>query len=69
MERDALISHGVSSFIQESMMKRSDAHEYLFDKESGRLDNTEQSTKLEIPYCAGLFIHEMESMHFQVKLS
>jgi DNA-directed RNA polymerase II subunit RPB2 len=69
MERDALLSHGVSRFIQESMMERSDAHEFLYDKESGRLDTSENSNKLEMPYCAGLFIREMESMHFQVKLS
>ena len=69
MERDSLLSHGAAAFIQESYMKRSDAHEYLFDKETGKLNTSEDSTKLEMPYCAGLLIHEMESMHLQIKLS
>ena len=71
MERDALISHGLANFIHESMMKRSDGHEFLFQKETGFLDvNDEyQSSKIEMPYCAGLLIKELESMHLQVKLS
>ena len=69
MERDALLSHGISAFIQESMMERSDKHEFLFNKETGNLDSSEQTNKLEMPYCAGLFINEMQSMHLQVKLS
>jgi DNA-directed RNA polymerase II subunit RPB2 len=70
MERDALLSHGISSFIQESMMKRSDEHNFIFQKETGLLDYTSEFPlgSLNIPYCAGLFVHEMESMHLQVKL-
>jgi len=69
MERDSLISHGISNFLQESMMKRSDAREFLYDKDSGKLNLGEFLDKKEMPHCAGLFIHEMESMHLSVKLS
>jgi DNA-directed RNA polymerase II subunit RPB2 len=71
MERDALLGHGLSRFIQESMMTRSDAHEFLFQQETGLLDYTDEypEQKREMPYCAGLYIHEMESMHLSVKLS
>lgn len=71
MERDSLISHGISSFLHESMMLRSDAHEFLFQPETGLLDaNPEYPTStVDMPYTMGLFIHEIESMHIQVKLS
>jgi DNA-directed RNA polymerase II subunit RPB2 len=72
MERDSLLSHGLMSFLNESMMKRSDEHNYLFSKEDGLLDyndtkNTETTT-LNMPYSMGLYLHEIESMHIQVKL-
>jgi DNA-directed RNA polymerase II subunit RPB2 len=70
MERDSLLSHGISNFIQESFMKRSDEHEFLYQKETGLLDYTDTYMKssLKIPYSAGLFVKELESMHIQVKL-
>jgi DNA-directed RNA polymerase II subunit RPB2 len=65
MERDALIAHGVSSFIEESFMKRSDAHEVLFQNSTGLLDTTQDGevTTLKMPYSMSLFIKEMECMH------
>jgi len=71
MERDSLIAHGISGFIQESMMLRSDAHEFLFQPETGLLDSNSDHliSTVDMPYSMGLFIHEIESMHIQVKLS
>jgi DNA-directed RNA polymerase II subunit RPB2 len=72
MERDGLLSHGLMSFLNESMMKRSDEHNYLFSKEDGLLDYNDtkntQITTLNMPYSMGLYLHEIESMHIQVKL-
>jgi len=72
MERDSLLSHGLMSFLNESMMKRSDEHNYLFSKEDGLLDYNDskntQITTLNMPYSMGLYLHEIESMHIQVKL-
>ena len=70
MERDGLVSHGVSSFINESFTKRSDNHSFLFEPETGLLDaKLEKETGIvNMPYSSGLFVHEMESMHISVKL-
>ena len=68
MERDALIAHGVSSFIEESFMKRADEHEVLFQSASGLLDSTQKDEPVDIlrvPYAMSLFVKEMESMHVQ----
>jgi len=71
MERDSLVAHGISSFLNESMMLRSDAHEFLFQPETGLLDaNPDYPVeKLSMPYSMGLFLNEIQSMHIQVKLS
>jgi len=68
MERDGLIAHGVSAFIEESFMKRSDAQEVLFQSASGLLDSTQKGEPVDIlrvPYAMSLFVKEMESMHVQ----
>ena len=64
MERDCLITHGVSKFLNESLMERSDKTEVLFQPESGLLDANPElvSTTLTTPYALGLTIHELESM-------
>lgn len=71
MERDVLISHGASKFLNESMMERSDKSETLLQTETGYLDSSadQQGKKIEIPYAAGLFLRELESMHISVKLA
>jgi DNA-directed RNA polymerase II subunit RPB2 len=61
MERDSLLAHGMSKFIEESFMKRSDAHEFLFDKEQGVIDTSRDT--LEMPYAMGVFLQELECMH------
>jgi DNA-directed RNA polymerase beta subunit len=66
MERDSLLAHGMSRFIRESFMERSDAHEFLLDKESGRIDTSRDT--VEMPYSMGLFIQELEAMHIAPKM-
>jgi DNA-directed RNA polymerase II subunit RPB2 len=66
MERDGLISHGMSKFIEESFMKRSDGHEFLFDKESGTIDTSRDT--LTMPYSMGVFMQELEAMHVVPKI-
>lgn len=70
MERDCLITHGISKFLNESLMERSDKTELLFQPESGLLDANPElmSTTLTTPYALGLTVHELESMHISVKL-
>jgi DNA-directed RNA polymerase III subunit RPC2 len=63
MERDALVSHGVSKFLTESMMERSDKATFQFDKEHGRLDTSRD--RIDMPYSMALFSQELEAMHVQ----
>jgi DNA-directed RNA polymerase II subunit RPB2 len=67
MERDSILAHGASAFLQESFMKRSDEHEVLYQPDSGLLDTTQEGAveTLSMPYAASLFIKEMEAMHIQ----
>jgi DNA-directed RNA polymerase II subunit RPB2 len=71
MERDGLLSHGISGFLTESMMKRSDGSEFLFQPETGHLDadGSGPTTTVSIPYSMKLFLQEIESSHIQVSLS
>jgi DNA-directed RNA polymerase II subunit RPB2 len=70
MERDALIAHGVSGFIEESFMKRSDEHEVIYQKETGLLDSTGEGEVgvLRMPYAMSLYVKELESMHIRTNI-
>jgi DNA-directed RNA polymerase beta subunit len=65
MERDALIAHGVSEFIEESFMLRSDESEAQYQPATGLLDTTGEGPveNLRMPYAMNLFVKELESMH------
>ena len=54
MERDTLCSHGISSFLQESMMKRGDATDFWICNGCGRIPIYNEPEKLFIcPTCDG----------------
>ena len=40
MERDSILSHGISAFLRESMMKRSDQYEVAIDNRSGLISDS-----------------------------
>lgn len=61
MERDSLITHGMSKFIRESFMERSDGTTLEFDRENGRVDTSRDT--IEMPYAMALFTQELEAMH------
>lgn len=63
MERDGLIAHGMSKFLTESMMERSDKTTIQFDREEGRLDTSRDM--LTMPYSMALFTQELEAMHIE----
>jgi DNA-directed RNA polymerase II subunit RPB2 len=69
MERDSLVSHGVSKFLNESLMERSDGAELLFQPETGLLDANKEipSIKKKLPYALGVFTKELEAMHISMK--
>jgi len=66
MERDALVAHGMSKFLTESFMERSDKTEVLYNKETRTLDTSRDH--LEMPYAMFLYTRELESMHLTVQL-
>lgn len=70
MERDSLVAHGVSGFIEESFMKRSDEHEVLYQPETGLLDTTGEGRVdiLRMPYAMSLYVKELESMHIRTNI-
>ena len=54
MERDSILSHGISEFLKESVMERSDKFKVQIDKKDGLInydDKKETKTNVEIPYC------------------
>ncbi|NDA66814.1 MAG: hypothetical protein EBY09_09250, partial [Verrucomicrobia bacterium] len=54
MERDTLISHGVTSFLQESMMKRSDGSSFWICDGCGTVPIYNEAQKLFLcPLCDG----------------
>ena len=71
MERDTILSHGISKFIRESMMDRSDGYSTILDEETGRIDVSKSDktpTKIDLPYSMKLVLQEMESMCVETKL-
>jgi DNA-directed RNA polymerase beta subunit len=63
MERDGTIAHGLSKFLHESFMDRSDGVEIQINDE-GRLDTSKNT--IAMPYAASLFVKELESAHIKV---
>lgn len=61
MERDGLVAHGMSKFLHESLMQRSDGTRVQFDHERGTFDTSTET--LEVPYAMSLFVKELESLH------
>jgi DNA-directed RNA polymerase II subunit RPB2 len=69
MERDSLISHGVSKFLNESLMERSDGSTLLMNPETGLLDVRKDTNveKMNMPHALGVFTKELEAMHISMK--
>jgi DNA-directed RNA polymerase II subunit RPB2 len=66
MERDALLAHGVSKFLTESMMERSDKTTVQFDTALGKIETSRE--RKDMPYSMALFTQELESMHVSVHM-
>ena len=72
MERDAMIGHGISSFMNESFMGRSDAYKMQIDNKSGLLsyddDKKADKVMVDLPYCMNLLIQELQTMSLAPRL-
>ena len=65
MERDSILSHGVSSFLNESMMERSDKYEFQVDANTGLIDYQDNDTpkyKVQMPYAMKMLLQELQTM-------
>ena len=65
MERDSIISHGISSFLKESNMERSDKFSVQIDKTSGLIqydEDTNNKVTVQLPYAMKLMIQELQTM-------
>jgi len=65
MERDSILSHGISSFLQESMMKRSDEYSFQINESTGFIDYSDDDSKkciINVPYAFKLLIQELQTM-------
>jgi DNA-directed RNA polymerase beta subunit len=83
MERDTVLSHGISNFIKESMMERSDKFCWCICKRCGTLVafnmkeninlckncNNDDVAVIHTPYAFKLFIQELETMGIQPRLN
>ena len=83
MERDVLLSHGLSQFTKECMMEKSDKYRWGVCRHCGTLSKYTPSRNLieclncglqdisvvETPYAFKLLIQEMEAMGVQIRLS
>jgi hypothetical protein len=83
MERDPVLSHGISNFIKESMMERSDKFSWCICKRCGTLVafnmkeninickncNNDDVAVIQTPYAFKLFIQELETMGIQPRLN
>jgi DNA-directed RNA polymerase II subunit RPB2 len=78
MERDAVLAHGVSEFLQESITKRSDGYfngktyKVQLNEKTGLMSYDKNKEKdlcdIEIPYASKLFLQELESMSIAPRL-
>jgi len=83
MERDSIISHGVSEFMKESYMKRSDNYKTYVCNMCGRIsiyntknnyyncnycNNTTHHSEIHIPYATKLFMQEVETTSVALRL-
>ena len=83
MERDTVLSHGISNFIKESMMERSDKFSWCICKRCGTLVSfnikeninicrnckNDDVAVIQTPYAFKLFIQELETMGIQPRLN
>ena len=65
MERDSILSHGISNFLSESMMKRSDEYSVQINETTGKIDytdNDEPKCQIQLPYAMKMLLQELQGM-------
>ena len=71
MERDSILSHCIASFLNESVMERSDKYKVQIDNKTGMIshDGDDGNKKMvKMPHAMKLLIQELESMSVATRL-
>ena len=71
MERDSILSHGVSAFLKETMLERSDKYTFQIDENSGLIDYNKDDKvkhKVQMPYAMKMLIQELQTMCIYTRL-
>ena len=71
MERDSIISHGIASFLRESVMERSDKYTVQINENNGLIDynkDCESNVRVQMPYAMKLLLQELQSMSIGPRL-
>jgi DNA-directed RNA polymerase II subunit RPB2 len=65
MERDSILSHGLSGFLNESVMERSDKYSVQINENSGFInyeEDNEDNYNVQMPYSMKLLLQELQCM-------
>lgn len=69
METNCLLSHGISSFMKESFIERSDKYEFRVDKDTGDISKeTKFTPRIMSPYAFKLLLQEIQTMSIVPRL-
>ena len=71
MERDSILAHGISGFLKESMMERSDKFTVKINEKNGLISNDEESediVSVDMPYAMKMLLQELQSMSIAPRL-
>ena len=71
MERDSILAHGISDFLRESMMERSDKYKMNINNKTGLISNgeiTDDIVSIEAPYAMKMFLQELQTMSIAPRL-
>ena len=71
MERDSILSHGISSFLRESVMERSDKYTVQINENSGLINYDKDeinNVNVQMPYSAKLLLQELQAMAIAPRL-
>ena len=71
MERDSILSHGLSKFLNESVMERSDKYNVQINENSGFInyeEDNENNSIVQMPYAMKLLLQELQCMSIGPRL-
>ena len=68
MERDSILGHGSTNFLQESFMKRADEYSIRLNENTGLIEYHDDNPKIRLPYCMKLLLQELQTMSIGARM-